>query len=470
MTSFNQLSLAAYIKKYACLNTKTEDLWIALEEVSGQPVNKLMNSWTSQQGYPVISVKVNGGTLEFDQSQFLTSGAHGDGQWIVPLTLCVGSYESSQSYLLEEKSGWLDMEGVLDSTAADRNSTWVKLNVYQTGFYRVKYDDDLAGRLRHAIQRKELSVADRFGFLDDSFALCMARQLPLTSLLTLMVAYEEEFEFNVLSNLLDMCYKILRIVADAKPELLDSIKIFFIKLFQQSSEKLGWDPKEGESHSEALLRGEILSALAFFGHDATCKEGWRRFQAFVEDKSNPLLPPDIRRSAYVAVMRKTSVSNREDYESLLNIYRETDLSEERARILGSLPSCPDPDIVLEVLNFLLSREVRNQDAVLGLGVCQEGREVAWKWLKDNWEYISETWGTGCLITDFISDIVSPFASIAAAKEVEEFFATRTTANIARTLNQSIERIHINAELVKSIQCENDLENTVAALAQRYCHG
>nr|POF20971.1 aminopeptidase m1-a [Quercus suber] len=39
-------SLASYIKKFACSNAKTEDLWAALEEGSNEPVNKLMNSWT----------------------------------------------------------------------------------------------------------------------------------------------------------------------------------------------------------------------------------------------------------------------------------------------------------------------------------------------------------------------------------------------------------------------------------------
>lgn len=63
----NQRSLASYIKKYACSNAKTEDLWAALEEGSGEPVNKLMNSWTKQKGYPVISVKVREEKLELEQ-------------------------------------------------------------------------------------------------------------------------------------------------------------------------------------------------------------------------------------------------------------------------------------------------------------------------------------------------------------------------------------------------------------------
>ena len=65
--SCNQRSLASYIKRHACSNAKTEDLWAALEEGSGEPVNKLMTSWTKQKGYPVVSVKVNDQKLEFNQ-------------------------------------------------------------------------------------------------------------------------------------------------------------------------------------------------------------------------------------------------------------------------------------------------------------------------------------------------------------------------------------------------------------------
>ena len=43
-----QKSLAAYIKNHAYSNAKTEDLWAALEAGSGEPVNKLMSSWTKQ--------------------------------------------------------------------------------------------------------------------------------------------------------------------------------------------------------------------------------------------------------------------------------------------------------------------------------------------------------------------------------------------------------------------------------------
>ncbi|KAA0064519.1 aminopeptidase M1-like [Cucumis melo var. makuwa] len=465
-----QKSLASYIKRHSCTNTKTEDLWAALEEGSGEPVNNLMSSWTKQQGYPVVTVKVKDEKLVFEQSRFLSSGSSGEGQWIVPITLCCGSYDGRKNFLLQTETESVDIKEFLGCSIGkccggnDKYCDWIKLNVDQTGFYRVKYDEDLAAKLRNAIEKKHLTPTDRFGILDDAFALSMACQQSVTSLLTLMGSYREELDYTVLSNLISISYKLERIAADAVPELLNNLRQFFTNIFQFAAEKLGWVPKPGESHLDAMLRGEILTALALFGHEQTIKEANRRFLAFLDDRSSPLLPPDIRKAAYVAVMQKVNASNKSGYESLLRIYRESDLSQEKTRILRSLASCPDPNIILEFLNFLLSSEVRSQDAIVGLGVRWKARETAWTWLKIKWEEISKIFESGFLIGRFVSATVSPFASYEKVKEVEKFFASRVKPSIARTLRQSIERVHINLRWVQSVQKEHDLPDAINELA------
>ncbi|XP_022732453.1 aminopeptidase M1-like isoform X2 [Durio zibethinus] len=463
-----QKSLATYIKRHELSNARTEDLRAALQEGCGVPVNKIMNSWTKQKGYPVVSVKMKKQTLEIEQSQFLYSGSRGDGHWIIPMTFCCGEYTSRKSFLLEKKSETHNIKDFLSDTnkSSDPAHSWIKLNVEQIGFFRVKYDEGLAAKLRYAIENKNLSVTDRLGILDDSFAICMARQMSLTSLLTFMDAYREELEHTVLSNLIKITDKVGRVVADARPELMNYIKQFFIGLFLYSAEKLGWDPKQGESHLDAMSRGDIFTALAMLGHKETLNEATSRFHAFLDNRNTPLLHPDIRKAAYVAVMQKVSSSNKAGYESLLRVYREADLSQEKTRVLGSLTSSPDQGIILEALNFALSSEVRSQDAVFGLAVSKEGREVAWKWLKDNWDRIWATYGNGHLLTRFVSSVVSPFASTEKVKEVKQFFANRTKPSMNRTLKQSIEQVRINAKWVQNIGKEKDLAETVKKLAIR----
>ncbi|KAB1996307.1 hypothetical protein ERO13_D13G194700v2 [Gossypium hirsutum] len=461
-----QNSLATYIKRHAWSNARTNDLWAVLKEECNEPtIDKIMNSWTKQEGYPVLSVKMKNQTLEIKQSRFLYAGSHDRCQWIIPITYCCGDYDSLISLLMEKKSETYDIKDLL-SNITDPARSWIKLNVEQIGFFRVKYDDGLAAKLRYAIEHKCLSVTDRLGILDDSFALCMAREMSLTSLLTFMAAYREELEHTVLSNLIKIIGKIERIVADARPELMNYIKQFFIGLLLPAAANFGWDPKQGESHLDAMSRGDIFTALAVLGHEETINEANSRFNAFLNDRNTPLLHPDIRKAAYVAVMQKVTSSNKAGLESLLKVYRETDLSQEKTRILGSLASCPDESVVYEALNFALSSEVRKQDAVFGLAVSKEGREVAWKWLKNNWDKIRTTYGSGLLLTRFVGPIVSSFASSDKMKEIGKFFGNRTQASMVRTLKQSMEQIYINSKWVQTIRNDKDLAEAVKKLANK----
>lgn len=472
-----QRSLASYIKRFSCSNAKTEDLWTVLEEESGEPVKTLMDSWTKQKGYPVVYVNIKEGKLQFEQTQFLSSGSSGEGLWIVPITLCCGSYASQKKFLLKGKHEKLDMKELTNSSSAasslmgtgnqQSGQFWIKFNVDQTGFYRVKYDDELAAGIRHAIEANQLSAMDRYGILDDAYALCVAGKQTLSSLLSLMAAYREELDYTVLSLMITISSKVVDVVADAAPELLNDIKQFSTNLLQFPAERLGWDAREGEGHLDMMLRGELLVALAELGHDITQKEALRRFNIYLVERQTSLLPPDTRKAAYIAVMQSVNSTNKSGYENILKVYRETDLSQEKTRILSSLASSTDPEVVRDSLNFLLTPEVRNQDVIFGLaGVSREGRDVAWEWLKENWAYIKKTWGSGFLLGRFVSSIVSPFSSEAKAREAEEFFASRPTPSISRTLKQSIERVGINTKWVQSIKSDGSLGEVVKELAYR----
>ncbi|XP_020219267.1 aminopeptidase M1 isoform X1 [Cajanus cajan] len=474
-----QKSLSTYIGRYQAQNAKTEDLWNVLSEISGVPANLMMNTWTKKAGYPVIHVELIDGILKFKQSQFLLFGQHVDGQWIVPITMSIGSYERQKKFLLETSHGRVDISELIQSIGDDTNSNekkyeddsqeniWVKVNVDQSGFYRVNYEDKLALRLRKAIQQNCLLPTDKFGILDDGNALCQACEQSLSTLLMLMDVYRKDFDYVIVSKLINVCLDVLKISMDAIPDSVNELKQYFISLLMFSAEQLGWDSKSGEDHSISLLRGEVFQALATFDHDKTQEEALRRFQILLDDRNTSLLPANIRKVAYVAVMRNTTTENRTGLESLLSFYRSTDVLQEREKILRCIASSADPNVVIEVLNLLLSDEIPDQDMIYVLaGISMEGSEAAWRWLKDNWERILAKYGAGLLLTNFIRQIVPLVNSDEKADEIETFFASHMNHSIVMNLKLSIEQIRIKARWIRSVEQEHSLPDLIKQLAQR----
>ena len=78
-----------YVKQFAYSNAVTTDLWACLSEASGgKPVRQMMECWTRQTGYPVVSVAAAaGGKVQLKQARFLATGADptDDTTWMVPL-------------------------------------------------------------------------------------------------------------------------------------------------------------------------------------------------------------------------------------------------------------------------------------------------------------------------------------------------------------------------------------------------
>ena len=70
-----------YLRTHAYANTETTELWDALEEASGEPVRRIMDSWIFQGGFPLISVDLvdDGGTLRLTQHRFGYAGDLGEG-------------------------------------------------------------------------------------------------------------------------------------------------------------------------------------------------------------------------------------------------------------------------------------------------------------------------------------------------------------------------------------------------------
>ncbi|PRP78523.1 hypothetical protein PROFUN_13580 [Planoprotostelium fungivorum] len=435
--------LNIYLERFKYSNAVTTDLWNALSEASGYDVANFMNGYTKKTGYPLVTVESTSDPSVFKVSQqrFLASGKiiHDDLWWVSIRVRSSNNPNEILSYDFKEKEGHITFKNV-------EGSRWIKVNADSSGFFRVRYSSDLAAKLTGPIQNMELGPVDRIGIQGDAFALSVAGLAPLSEALNLARAYVNETEYTVWADLAGNLAKV-GIVWSLEPNS-QQYRRFVVNVFSSIGNKLGWDAKPEDTDLQKLLRVTALAQLGNNGDSATIEEAKRRFKELVAGRLE--MPADIR-----ALVYKLTVAHggHEEFDQVVDIYRKTDLHEEKVRALRALGASDRHDLIARALDFIMSSEVRSQDFFVGLHPLTQtapGRVAAWKFLQDRWVEIEKTLGDSAGLLDrTIGYATSTFASDERADEIENFFKTKSVPQAERTIRQSLEAVRANSRWLKN---------------------
>jgi len=222
----------------------------------------------------------------------------------------------------------------------------------------------------------------------------------------------------------------------------DSWEAFGRHLFSAVYKLVGWEAKKGEGYLIAMLRSLVLGKVGSFGLPEAVAEAKKRFAAHV--KGTNTIPADLRGAVYSTVLKH---GDEETFEQMLGVMRETDLHEERVRVLRVLGCVKQPELIKRVLAFSLSAEVRPQDAVFVVGSCtgtRIGRDMTWSFVKERWADFFKLYPGGFLQARLVKFATEGFASEDMAKDIEAFFADHPAPSAERTLQQSLETIRLQA--------------------------
>ena len=435
--------LNRYLSSHMYDNARTEDLWSALETESGRPVTAIMDSWVKQMGYPVLQVESDrtGGqtTLSVTQERFVYDRFLGDGEpdsdtdnevWRVPVSASQGSEESAVT-VMDGRQTQIDVPGSGDG--------WVKLNPLQTGFFRVNYSTEDWQRLVPAIESLELHATDRLGVQNDAYALSRAGLLPVTQFLSLAQAYKNEDDASVWSDLASNLRDIEQLISDEA--IHPAYQGFAREIFGPAARKIGWEPKSGEGHLDALLRSTVLSQAGSYHDPDVTAQASERFQKYLQDRET--LAPNLRGVVFALAAQS---GGKDVYDQIWGLEGETDLAEEKIRLLMSLTRFQRPELLNSTLADSLSAKVRSQDCVTlvaGVAANPKGRDLAWEFVKDNWAEFDRRYGGGGFGLMRLVSICSHFNSQEKADEVDSFFAEHPAPAAERTIRQALERVRLN---------------------------
>jgi puromycin-sensitive aminopeptidase len=426
--------LRYYLKKHSYKNTETGHLWSAFEKVSKKPVGKLMRNWTALSGYPVIKASLKGGgnasALSLEQERFYSSPiskakSKDKTLWQVPVSL--GIPQGVKKLLLTAKN-----------TKMPLAQSWIKINAGEAGFYRTSYTKDMLAKLIPLVLSKELPARDRLGIIRDLFALAEAGVVPTTDALEFLSAYKNEDNYTVWVEIATGLARIEQLMAKSKTEV--KLDAFIRKTFAPLLERLTWEKKEGEAHTDSLLRSLAISRLG------------RSLDEEVIDKARYLVShiqggqqvnPDIRGAIYTVVANNGGMK---EYEAFIKQYTGETLHEEKNRIGSVLGDFKDPHILKLAAEFALSSHVRIQDTVSilsSVGSNPFGRDIWVACLKANWKTFVSRYGDGGHTLARALKAISTSPEKKHLVFFETFFKTHDAPGAARAVEQVKERLESN---------------------------
>ncbi|XP_059772786.1 endoplasmic reticulum aminopeptidase 1 [Balaenoptera ricei] len=458
--------IVKYLQKYSYKNTKNEDLWNSMASIcptggtqrmdgfcsrgehssssshwrqEGLDVKTMMNTWTLQKGFPLITITVRGRNVHVKQEHYVKGpdDAPETGYlWHVPLTFITSNSDSVQRFLLKTRTDVLILPEEVE---------WIKFNVGMNGYYIVHYEDDgwdsLTGLLKGT--HTAISSSDRASLINNAFQLVSIGKLSIEKALDLSLYLKHETEimpvFQGLSELIPM-YKLME-KRDVN-EVETQFKAFLIGLLRDLIDKQTWTD-EG-AISERMLRSQLLLLACVRKYQPCVQKAEGYFRRWQEANGNLSLPSDVTLAVFAV-----GAQNPEGWDFLYSKYQSSLSSTEKNQIEFALCITHNK----EKLQWLLEQSFKGDtiktqefpDILRAIGRNPVGYPLAWQFLRENWNKLVQKFELGSnSIAYMVTGTTNQFSTRARLEEVKEFFSSlKENGSQLRCVQQTIETIEEN---------------------------
>ncbi|KAL6254853.1 hypothetical protein P5V15_014192 [Pogonomyrmex californicus] len=328
-------------------------------------VKSIMDSWTIQSGYPVVSVNINDdGVVNLSQERFLLRNldkTSTDVTWYVPLTFAT---QSNPDFSNAVPKYWINTK---ETTAEFKINPeeWAIFNLQSSAFYRVNYDDRGWQRIFDFLKSdkfEEIHVLNRAAIVDDLLNLGRAGYQNNDVVLDKLLYLKREtnyLPFKAALNGLEYFNK--RFTGFAEHDLF---KMYVLSLIENIRAKLGYEDHENDDRFTVLLRREINNWACNFDDNECVTTYTKKFNQW---KSNPSdrIKPNERTAAYCTAMRH---GTSEDWEFLWDEYINSNLASDQTVILGALGCTQNTTILEKYLRYAITdfetNRIRKMDSTI----------------------------------------------------------------------------------------------------------
>lgn len=437
-----------YLKQHQYANATAEDFWNAQAQTSEKPVDKIMATFVTQGGVPIVSetLRCSAKSTEiilsqqryyFDRTKFESPG---DELWQVPICLkwSAGNNAEQKCELLTQKEQHLTLPEC---------SSWALANAGAAGYYRVGYQPETVRAMAKDAETA-LTPAERILLQADIWASVRVGREPVGDYLAFVQGLETDRNRAVMEAVLgELNYIGEYLVSDSDRE---AYRGWLRQFLGPMLKDVGLEPKAGDTDERRTLRSRLFYAL---GYDARDPEVLAQARTIADKYLDDSASVDHELAARAISL---AALNGDDafYARLLAGLKNPKSPQDYYAYLFALAQFENPKLLQRTLDFSVSPDVRSQDALNLLTSVMEnpaGEELAWDFVQSHWDAVQERGGP--FASAEVVHATSAFCDAGMRNQVVSFFSAHPVEGAQRTYRQAIERINNCVDLKSQQQPE-----------------
>uniref|UniRef100_H3BZE9 Aminopeptidase n=1 Tax=Tetraodon nigroviridis TaxID=99883 RepID=H3BZE9_TETNG len=411
--------------------------WFSDDELD---VQAIMDTWTLQEGFPLVTVEVRGREVRLSQERYLKTDDPSLTEgflWQIPLTYVTSASSTVHRFLLKTKTDVLYLPQEVD---------WLKFNVDMSGYYMVHYAGDGWNAIIHLLQHNHtvLTSNDRASLIHDVFQLVGVGKVRLDTALDLSLYLSRETETMAVTQGFEELVPLYKLMEKRDMAALENqMKGYIVDLFRGLIDRQNWD--DSGSVSERVLRSYLLLFGCVRNYPPCVEKATRLFNEWRASGGHMSLPVDVTMAVFMMGARTP-----EGWDFLFEKYRTSLQMSVKSRMKVAMAFSPLRDKLAWMLEQSVQGDVMKlqdlPDVVVTVSRNPRGYNLAWDFLRANWHTLIKKFDLGSnIIAYMVTGVTNRYSTTEMLDEVKRFFGSLTeeTGSEMRSIQQTYETIQDN---------------------------
>ncbi|KAK2918250.1 hypothetical protein Q8A73_004996 [Channa argus] len=435
-------AIKSYLMAFRYENTEQNNLWEYVQQAVTEDggftdIAKVMDTWTNQIGYPVITINTTNG--EIYQKHFLYNDTTDSSLWwYVPIRV-MSNTSASTLVTLEDSSP------VKKEVFISKRGEWILANVNCTGYYRVNYNPENWERLltQLEINPHGIPVMNRAQLIDDAFNLARAKIVDVTlALNTTHFLHDERAYLPWESAVRNLEYFVLmfdrsEVYGPMQAYLKSQVKDLY-KFFSNYTDNC----RVPDDHSLQQSQIIAIEVACSNGLPECVKMATELFKYWMNNNTN-IIHPNLRSVIYCQAI---AAGGKEEWEFAWKNFMSSSDTSEKEQLRIALSCTKKIWLLNRYLRYTLDPEkIRLMDVpstIIYIAKNVAGQALAWNFVRAHWDYVSV--GDGSVL---IEEVTRRFSTKFELQELERFANDFDLGPATRAAYQAIEQTRVNIEWV-----------------------